>query len=269
MRQIAKATIIRLLLAALGLPGTIDAFAQASPVNLPDRPLEGTDVRVGAIAFRIPRYVGSDRDRSVLLPALEVYSTGGWFFGMQNGLGRNFSADKSIDYGLRLTPSFGRKESDSPALRGLGDIAAANEFGAFLNADVVKDAVVFTSSIRQGTGAQRKGTLVDLGIGSGYPFSADTLLGVLLGATWANSDYLKRNFGIDPAAAARSGYAAYSPGAGVRDTNLTVQLEGKAGSRWSYQAGATYSRLSDRAGNSPVVGVRGSTSVVFTLVRLL
>ena len=129
----------------LAAPG---AFAQAFDAVRLYGAAPGTDAgTAGAAIVATYEYQGSDERSTLLLPVLDYQWANGWFAGVANGIGFNFSASPQFQYGLRLTADKGRKESSASALRGMGDIDAAAEGSAFFNYSLPQGLFV-TSSLR-------------------------------------------------------------------------------------------------------------------------
>ncbi|MBC7941735.1 MAG: MipA/OmpV family protein [Chitinophagaceae bacterium] len=82
---------------------------------------------------------------------LDYQWVNGWFAGVSNGIGYNFGGDSKLQYGLRITADFGRKQRRSDALRGMGDIDPQAEVGAFFNY-ALPLGFFLTSSLRYGSG---------------------------------------------------------------------------------------------------------------------
>ena len=234
------------------------AFAQAfDTVRLygatPDR--DGGVVGIAAVVGR--EYQGSNKRRSGVFPALDYQWRSGFFAGTTNGLGVNFSASPITQYGLRITADLGRSESRSPALTGLGDVKVRPEFGAFFNYVVTRE-VFLTSSLRYGSGNDRKGLVLDLGAGYSLPLSPSLILGAGVGASLVNQKYMQSYFGVDAGQAVTSNYAAYTPSAGVRDVRANVALTYRVNDKVGVTGAVSLSGLQGNAKDSPIV--RRSTS---------
>ena len=85
----------------------------------------------------------------------------------------------------------------------------------------------------------------------------DTYVSFDIQVTWADADYTRTYFGITPQDAARSGLAAYRPGAGFRDVGTGITAGHYFDRHWGLigRIGATY--LVGDAADSPVTD-RGS-----------
>lgn len=236
------------------------AFAQAFDTVRLHSAAPGKDGgRAGLAVIAGHEYQGSDKRRTMGVPLIEYQWANGWFAGSINGIGYNFSNRHDLQYGARLTAAFGREESRSPALRGMGDIDARAEFGGFFNYMVSKE-VSLSSSLRYGSGQDSNGLLADLGLGYSTELSSDLRLGLGVAATLANADYMQSYFGVTAAQATRSGYAMYTPGAALRDVRANLSLTYRITPKISATAGVSASMLSGDASDSPLVRQKSTTT---------
>ncbi len=236
------------------------AFAQAfDSVRLHGAAPGKDGGRAGLAVIAGHEYRGSDEQRTMAVPVIEYQWASGWFAGSTNGIGYNFSGRQDMQYGMRLTADFGREESRSQALRGMGDIDAKAEVGGFFNYSISRD-IALSTSLRYGSGQDSNGLLVDLGLGYSTELSGDLRLGLGLAATLANADYMQSYFGVTAAQAASSGYAMYKPGAGLRDVRANLSLTYRVTPKVSATAGVSASMLSGDASDSPLVRQKSTTS---------
>jgi MipA family protein len=239
-----------LLLAALLVASTV-SHAQVGVVSLGDKPDKDVEVRVGLVGLIKPSYLGSDETQGRVLPSFAAYSSSGWFVSVTNGIGWNFGNGKTIDYGLRLTYDLGRDENDSSRLRGMGDVKPRAELGGFFNYDFNRNLTLKTS-LRYGSGNDSDGVLMDTALNFGFPVIEGTFGVVGLSTTYANASYMRSYFGVSPTQSLASGYAVYTPGAGLRDTSLNVSLFSRFSSEWSGFARLGVARLDGDVRNSPI-----------------
>ncbi len=207
--------------------------------------------RVGAAALFGTEYAGSDQRDNRLMPGIDYQWGSGWFAGTTLGVGYAPIRTQTLQAGLRLTPAFGRDESDSLALRGLGDIGNRIEWGGFVTW-APAPAWLVGATLRLGGGQDRDGALLDLGASRSWSLTANTRFSASAGLTVANGSWMNDWYGINAVQSARSGYGVYSAGAGLRDWRLGVSLQHSLSDRTSLFAGLTLNTLAGDARNSPI-----------------
>lgn len=222
---------------------------------------EGT---VGVAVIGAHQYLGSSERRTLLLPVLDYRGPNGWFAGTTNGVGYQFASAPNLQYGLRLTADFGRSESRSAALAGLGDISARPEIGGFFNLYLSRETFL-TSSLRYGSGNDRKGVLLDLGAGYALPLAPQWRAAAGLAVTIANRNYMQGYFGVTPAQAQTSHYAVYTAASGVRDVRANLSLNWFVTPQWTVTGAVSLGALQGDAKGSPIVRERSSVSGVAAL----
>ena len=252
------------LIFAAALTGAGFAHAQSDFYRrvLPPNVAQGGTVGIALLAGR--DYAGSDESRTRLLPGIDYQWSNGFFAGAMNGLGYNASTRPDMAYGLRVTADFGRRESRSPVLQGLGDIQARPTVGAFFNVSPAR-SVRLSSSFRYGSGNDRQGLVVDVGAGWGIPLGPQLLLGTSISSSWANAAYQQTYFGVDAAQASRSTLAGYTPGAGAKDIRASASLVYLLTKEWSLLGSVSYTELLGGARVSPLVREKASTTGTLAL----
>ncbi|MDC8773538.1 MipA/OmpV family protein [Roseateles albus] len=212
---------------------------------------------VGAAVVATYEYQGSDQRSTWVIPVLDYQWANGWFAGISNGVGYNFSSSPQMQYGLRLTADKGRKERRANALHGMGDVDAAAEGGAFFNYSL-PEGLFFSSSIRYGSGVNNKGLVVDLGAGYLTEIAPNWHLGAGVGITLANAHYMQSFFGVSAVQSAASGYTAYSASSGARDARANMALTYSIDKRTSITAALSVNSLVGDAKDSPLTRKRSS-----------
>ncbi len=253
-----------LLWAALvvaALPASAQVFDAVQLRHAPP----GTDGgSVGLAAISTPEYLGSDQRKTLGFPAFSYQWANGWFAGLDNGVGYNFSRKPTLQYGLRLTADPGRQSRDTAALQGMGDIDAKPELGGFVTY-APAEGLALTGSLRWGSGQGSNGTVVDLGAGYTAALAPQWRLGGSLGISLADRQHMQSYFGVDAQQAARSGYALYTPDAGLRDARLGLSLTYAINPRTFATAAVSGSVLGHAAKNSPVSRSSNATTAVLAL----
>jgi outer membrane scaffolding protein for murein synthesis (MipA/OmpV family) len=241
------------------------AFAQGFDTVRLTSAAPGTDGgTVGAAIFITDEYQGSEKRRTLVLPVIDYQWANGWFAGVTNGIGVNFSGSPQNQYGLRLTVDKGRKQDRASSLRGMGDVDAAAEGGAFFN-HALSEGFVLNSSVRVGAGDRHKGLVVDLGVGYSTEIAPRWYLSTGAGATFVNTHYMRSFFGVTGAQSVASGYAVYSPGSGARDLRANLALTYSISPKTSVTAAVSASSLVGEAKASPLTQKRTSEAGVVAI----
>jgi MipA family protein len=242
-----------------------NAFAQAfDAVRLSSAAPGQSGGSVAGAVIAAYEYQGSDQRRTLVLPILSYQWANGWFAGVTNGIGINFSGSSQMQYGLRLTADVGRKESRTNALRGMGDIDPAAEAGAFFNY-FFPQGLFLTSSVRYGAAVNNKGLVVDLGAGYSTAITPSWRLTAGTGITLTNARYMQSYFGVTNAQSAASGYAVYSAGAGARDLRANMALSYSIDQKTSVTAALSASSLLGDAKKSPLTRKRTSETAIVAI----
>lgn len=230
--------------------------------TLPDGGWSMTKARVtiGLGVADSARYVGSNQQKIRLMPVLNATWGNGWFAGFPRGIGYNFSSDPHVEYGLRLGMDMGRKANVSPALAGLGNINARPELGGFWNYGLTQ-AVRLTSDVRYGAGRDSQGALLGLGLHYLIPVDEKQAVTLAVNTAYANSHYMQSYYGVTAAQSARSGYAIYTPGAGIREVDVSASYRYKLDRQWSLLTGATLGQLGSSVTAAPMTKSNSHNSV--------
>ena len=228
----------------------------------PDYAREGGKVSLAVSANA--DYSGSDAPRASVMPAVEYRWVNGWFAGTNRGVGYSFSKDPTLQYGLGLGVDFGRKESATGALAGMGSIDAKLEYGAFLNYTPDRHWRL-SSVLRYGSGDAGQGATANFGANYAIGIAPKWRLDLGVSTTWANSQYMQSYFGVNATQSQQSGHAEYSPAAGLRDVSSSLNLSYQVTPKISVSGGLKASSLVGDARNSPIVtspqSLSGSLSI--------
>ena len=263
--SLSSTPLARALAAALLAAASPAVFAQAFDAVRLFGAAPGEDGgSAGAVLVSGPAYGGSNERWNRIYPLLDYQWKNGWFAGTTNGIGVDFSKDPRSQYGLRVTADLGREEKRSAALAGMGDIDIRPEFGAFFNYYASKE-VFLTSSLRYGSGNDRKGLTVDLGAGWSDYVAPRWRLGLGLATTLLNANAMESRFGVSAAQAATSGYTEYTPGAGLRDVRANLALTYIVTPRFLLTGAVTLAELLGDAKDSPLVRRSSQASGVFAV----
>lgn len=220
--------------------------------------------RAGAALIVGHAYKGSDESRTSLLPTVEYRWASGWFAGIGSGVGYEILRNDGTNAGVRLTPDFGRKESRSPALAGMGDVSAGLEIGMYVNHALRSLGLGLHASTRYGGD---KGLVGDVSVAHGMQLAQALRLRLGVALTVADSKHMQTYFGVSEAQvastqAAGNGYSRYQASAGVRDTRLSAGLLYVLAKDWALTGSLTATTLHGDAANSPLTRQRTSLTLL-------
>ncbi|MFY7866080.1 MipA/OmpV family protein [Roseateles sp.] len=210
---------------------------------------DGATIGIGAVYA--PKYMGAKDYHVQGFPLIDYRWANGFFAGSGNGIGYNFAKSGPATYGLRLTADLGRKESLDARLRGMGDVDIRPEAGAFFNY-ALAEGLEATHSLRYGSGQAKKGLVADFGISYTRPVAPRFLLGVGVGASVVNAEHMQSYFGVNTQQSQKSGWAFYSPKAGLRDARINLLLSYALSERSGFSLGVSANQLGSEAKASPL-----------------
>lgn len=241
------------LFAAALLPSA--AAAQFLPFHsLGDR-ATATELRAGAAVLSLPEYAGSDERRWLAVPTFDAKFANGVFVSVVQGVGVDFSRTAGRQWGLRVGPDLGRDAEGR--LDGLGDIPARVRYGAFFNQRFATDWV-FLSSLRAGSGREREGMVVDVGLSRSLALPRPWFASAGVALQWANGAQTREFFGVtaQQSAASRTGLPAYATSSGLSEASVGVSAGYVLGPRTTLVGVLGVARLLGDAADSPVVQTR-------------
>lgn len=232
--------------------------ATAQPASREPKP--GLSGSLGFGLASMPTYEGSPNRRSVAVPFFTLnYRTQEWG---DVSFGKHGLVWHAIDNGgfrLGLVTSFddGRKDrkpsSSNPVpgddrLAGMGTVKSSTEAGVLLGYGP------FSAHARKSLGNRgHQGSQVD--VNAEWPLVATNTVSVSVGAglTWADKAYMQTYFGVTPAQSSSSGYRTFTPKAGLRKFEVSVNAEYALAKDWKLQGTLALGQLTGDAADSPLV----------------
>lgn len=224
------------------------------------------DIRIGLGARYDAKYEGSDEMETRVLPLIDITWKDLVFLNPRNGLGVRLYDDHGLTVSAGIGYVFGRDESDSRDLRGMGDIDDAAAVNLKMKYAVGPVAPYVGISRHLG---DIDGTLVEVGVGGIVPLALMTggmnspgmgegglkgpALQLGVSATWADGDYMEGYFGVNPVQSAASGYARYDAESGFKSVDFVFGVIYPIAENWVVNARGGYSRLLGDAADSPIV----------------
>lgn len=220
-----------------------------------------TDLRLGVGPALIPKYEGDNNTRLIAAPVLSArYKDIIALDGTQVRVNlldlRQSPAPHPLSAGPMMKLDFGRQESNSRDLRGLGDVGTSFEMGGFVNYNIGPGRL--RATIRQDIADGHRGAIGTVDAGLIVYRTTKLIVAAQTGVTWASGHYMQSYFGITPLQSARSGLPIYHPGSGLKSWSITAGGEYQLIQQWSLGMKVDYSRLMNGAANSPLVTQRGS-----------
>lgn len=229
------------------------AWAVAVPAQAQANTEAGADSRyslaVGAAVARVPTYEGSDRFDTRALPLI-AYRSGRFFAGTLSGVGYNLSNLPNLEFGPVLTYRFGRDESDDARLRGLGDIDAGADAGAYVRWNA--QPLSLSATLEQGVGGNVTGTTVRLNAAYALTIARSNSLRFDASIDWADAEVMQGFFGISAPQAARSGLPIYTASSGIRRYGVSAVWAHSITPQWVSTVRLGVYRLGSEAASSPL-----------------
>jgi MipA family protein len=257
-----------LAILVLSASGAVQAQAPSKKDSSP------WEVSVGLNLVSTPEYEGAKKTASGIVPDVNIsYKTnsfGTFGFGSKSG-GLSWTAIDTDDYslGLSLGSSASRVDTKdgtlfkpgSKRLAGMGEIKGGAEFGVFGH---VTAGVPLTFSFVRGSGDGKADAITGnikghggsrIELGAQIPYQVNSKLGLSLSPNlvWADKKYNQTYFGVTAEQASRSGFKAYTAGAGLKSVGVALGMNYKIDSNWSANATAAFSQLQGDAAKSPLV----------------
>jgi len=215
----------------------------------------------GVAVISTPQYQGSDETWKLAVPVIDYQWASGWFAGVSNGVGYNFSNRPMFDYGVRLIGNLGRREKRAKILRGMGDIKESAEVSAFFNYKPLPQ-IAINHSVSYGAGDDHRGMLFNLEASFSKTIGSRLRAGTSLGASYANDNYMQSFFGVTRAQAQRTLLPQYQAKAGLRNMYVSGFVSYMVTDRTALSLLVTSDRLTGDAKASPLTKKPRSSSVV-------
>lgn len=219
--------------------------------NHDDAPDKSWQVTAGAGVIARPDFPGSNSLEVLPMPVFNVTYGDRWFLN-GDGLGAYLVRRDHSSLTLSLAPDVTQRDvSDSPHLRGLGDVdrtGVARLKGAYNIGPVTATAAVSTDIADQG-----HGTVAELTLQSRADITQRFSLSYGIAARWIDDEYATSFFTVDPQQSQRSGLSPYEAQNGIGDASLFVNAIYALSPRWIVAAGASAAQLQGDAKDSPIV----------------
>lgn len=235
---------------------------QLDPMPRPDlragfNPEDDWHVTLGAGALYSPDYLGSDDYEVTPLPVFDIRYRDRLFLSSRDGLGANLLDSGNLRAGPVLKYRHRRDQDDNRALRGLGDVDAAGEAGAFVHYDLRPFSM--GAEVRQGFGGH-DGVVSDFFVAWSSLLGERTKITAGPSLTLASRDFTDSYFSINNAQAARSSYSAYDADGAFVSYGLNAAITYQLSDGWALGGFAGIGRIEGDAADSPIVDQAGSAT---------
>lgn len=263
-----SAGLVAWMLAASALPAQAQSFTRvfddlgdAIKNTLTLRPQDVTNLSVGVGPAVTPRFEGSREYQIRPVPVfslryrdvLRVTNNDIDFTAFDKVLGEDGG---KLELGPTVNFDFGRSESDSHKLRGLGDVGFSTEIGGYVGYEA--GPVALRLEAGQDIVGGHKGALAELSATTPLFRGEKFGLGASGGLTWASAKYLNSFFGVTAAQAAASGLPQFHAGSSFKNANLSLNANYALTPHWTLLATFGYERMLGDAAASPLVRLRGA-----------
>lgn len=250
MKRFAYSAVTGMLIG--GIAAVVPASAQSMDYGTGAGP--GIEFELGGGAKVQPRYEGSSDFIVSPLPLIRLER-----LTLSNG----FQIGGGDGLGFSVSPSFGvrgaRKAEDTPALAPLADVDTAFEFG--FGAAFEADYVRLHANLRRGFGGH------DGWVGeAGIDLIARPAEGLRVYAgpriSYADAEYMGTYFSVP---AGTAGFAAFDADGGIKSYGVEVGARYDFNASWAVEGVATYDRLINDAGDSPITAIGSHDQYTFGL----
>lgn len=249
---------------APGVPTTIEGQRQLPPKQ------SDVMVTIGFAPVLAPAWQGSTDYALSIFPDIRVNYKDEIFFSVPDGLGWNAINRNDWKIGPLAKLRFGRNEDNggspflvtggSDALRGMGDVDLALEFGGFVQKGFVNNRLRARAEVLQGTGGH-DGVIANTNLSwNGAKRDRSLLYSAGVRATWASSDFTNAYFGVNALQSRNTGLAPFRTGSGLVSAGVNGSLTkplGRFGRSGALTLFTSYDRLGDVVADSTLIRERG------------
>ena len=241
---------------------------QAQEEELPVMPEEVTS-SAGHYALGVaygwsPTYTGSNKYTSHLRPVLSLqygrirFSSSRGNAVLNHGFDDRGSGASALlvererfHLSASLRIDGGRSDSDDPRLQGLPEVRSTLR-GRISTGYALSDHWSVNAGLSQDLLGRSGGAHLNTGLRYAFDLTAQTKVGVGVGAAFADSTYMRSHFGVPGSAMGRSPLPTFTPGAGLYGVDLGLDVMTALSRRWVMFGGVGVSQLRGDARRSPL-----------------
>jgi len=241
----------------------------AGSVKADDASSAQSGVTVGLAAQNAPRYSGSDKRHTQILPYVQARD-GAFFLDSQKGIGYDLQSDNGLYLEHTLGYNLGRADKDSDwrdgsdMLKGMGNIKAVANTALAVGWTItpwitLEGKATLPLSDSQGVNYQTSVILI--------PWQTEKdMVAFSTAALFGDSRYMNTFYGVNDRQSTHSGFARYTAAGGFYGTSSTLTWSHQFNANWGSMISADYSWLDKHAENSPIVARRNVASATLGIV---
>ena len=210
--------------------------------------------RLGVGMTFAPRYDGSDRNRVLAGPSVDLRYKDLAFVSTGEGIGVNVLRGPNWRMSVAAVYDLGRRGHDDPSrLNGLGNINPAPAMKIAADYVVSRDfPLVFRAAVTRSFGGSN-GWIADLGAYMPLPGSSEKFYWFAgPSVSFADSTYMNSWFGVNAQQAAASRYRQYGASAGLKSAGFGITMIYFVNKHWFVSADGALKRLLGSAARSPI-----------------
>ena len=250
---------------APGAPTTIEGQRPAPPKQ-PD-----VMVTIGFAPVLSPVWQGSTDYALSVFPDIRLNYKDDIFLSVPDGLGWNAINRKDWKIGPLVKLRFGRNEDTggspflitggSDALRGMGDVDLAIEYGGFVQKGFVNNQLRARAEVLQGSGGH-EGVVANTNLSwNGAKRDRSLFYSAGVRATWASEGFTNAYFGVNALQSLNTGLRPFRTGSGLVSAGVNASLTkplGRFGRKGTITLFTSYDRLGDTVADSTLIRERGT-----------
>ena len=225
---------------------------------------------VGVTASVAPRYLGSDGYHATIGPDF-TFTDGTFFADSERGLGAQYQNDAGFTASAALNYDPGRTEKNSlyrpgsKELKGMGRVKGSALANVGVSQEITPWLTVGGDVNLPFAGQKHRGQDFRLGVSSTLPMGDSDQLILSADALGGSSNFNRTYFGVTPEQSARSGYRAHKTKAGIYGYSAGAGWEHQFDENWTTSASVGVTRLTGKAGDSPIVKKKTAATGMATL----
>lgn len=249
---------------------TLSAVSAPSFANEDDPAAAGVEGLIGLGVATIPDAPGSDTQRTVPLPVVNLrFGQTPFFLGNRYGgtplqAGMAFNAGEHWRFGAALGAQAEdpREATDAQRAAGVQDIDRAGLASVF--AQWRYERFTATATGTQSLGDSEQGQTATLRLQREFQPTPRVRITLGPSATWADGEHMRTYYGV-PVGNAQ--YATYTPSGGLQDVSMNAGISFAMTPQWIVGSGLQVSRLQSDAKDSPLVEDDTQTSASLFIAR--